>query len=150
MTVSGAPDEQASEIGGLQNTVTNLGASLGTALAGSILFSVLASSLLVSLPNIPGLSEDVQQKATVTLSSGVPIVSDAQLSSALEHTSLTSDQQQAVLKANDDARLRALRASLLGIAIVELLAIFAARRLPKTPMSGPPAAVGEESAPLPS
>ena len=32
VTVSAVPDEQSSEVGGLQNTVTNLGASIGTAL----------------------------------------------------------------------------------------------------------------------
>ena len=32
VTVSSVPDEQSGEVGGLQNTVTNLGASIGTAL----------------------------------------------------------------------------------------------------------------------
>jgi hypothetical protein len=36
VTVSAVSDEQSSEVGGVQNTVTNLGASIGTALAGSI------------------------------------------------------------------------------------------------------------------
>src|SRR5262249_36762479 len=31
VTVSSVPDEQSAEVGGLQNTVTNLGASIGTA-----------------------------------------------------------------------------------------------------------------------
>ena len=34
VTVSAVPDEQSGEVGGLQNTATNLGASLGTALVG--------------------------------------------------------------------------------------------------------------------
>ncbi len=34
--VSAVSDEESSEVGGLQNTMTNLGASLGTALAGSL------------------------------------------------------------------------------------------------------------------
>ena len=34
VTVSSVSDEQSGEVGGLQNTVTNLGASIGTALAG--------------------------------------------------------------------------------------------------------------------
>jgi hypothetical protein len=33
VTVSAVPDEQSPEVGGLQNTATNLGASLGNALA---------------------------------------------------------------------------------------------------------------------
>ncbi|HXZ75403.1 MAG TPA: MFS transporter, partial [Streptosporangiaceae bacterium] len=37
VTVSAVPDEQSGEVGGVQNTVTNLGASIGTALAGAVL-----------------------------------------------------------------------------------------------------------------
>ncbi|MGH9081298.1 MAG: MFS transporter, partial [Acidimicrobiales bacterium] len=37
VTVSAVPDEQSAEVGGLQNTFTNLGASLGTALVGAVL-----------------------------------------------------------------------------------------------------------------
>ena len=39
VTVSAVPDEQAGEVGGLQNTGTQLGASIGTALAGAVLVS---------------------------------------------------------------------------------------------------------------
>ena len=41
VTVSAVPDEQSPEVGGLQNTATNLGAAIGTALAGSILIAAL-------------------------------------------------------------------------------------------------------------
>ena len=41
VTVSAVPDEQSPEVGGVQNAVTNLGASIGTALAGSILIAAL-------------------------------------------------------------------------------------------------------------
>ena len=44
VTVSAVPDEQSGEVGGLQNTGTNLGASIGTALAGAILISALTAS----------------------------------------------------------------------------------------------------------
>src|SRR6478735_4918515 len=37
VTVSAVPDEQSGEVGGIQNTFTNLGASIGTALAGAVL-----------------------------------------------------------------------------------------------------------------
>ena len=40
VTVSAVPDEVSPEVGGLQNTATNLGAAIGTALAGSILISI--------------------------------------------------------------------------------------------------------------
>src|SRR6266581_4810575 len=45
VTVSSVPDEQSAEVGGLQNTVTNLGASIGTALTGAVLIATLTTSL---------------------------------------------------------------------------------------------------------
>src|SRR6478736_2519406 len=47
VTVSAVPDERSGEVGGLQNTATNLGASLGTALAGSVLIGALTTSFFI-------------------------------------------------------------------------------------------------------
>ena len=44
VTVSAVPDSQSGEVGGIQNTVTNLGASIGTALSGAILIAVLTTT----------------------------------------------------------------------------------------------------------
>ena len=49
VTVSAVPDDQSPEVGGVQNTMTNLGASLGTALAGSLLIATLTSAFLVNV-----------------------------------------------------------------------------------------------------
>ncbi len=49
VTVSAVPDDQSAEVGGLQNTATNLGASLGTALAGSLLIAALSTSFLTGI-----------------------------------------------------------------------------------------------------
>jgi hypothetical protein len=81
------------------------------------------------------LSADLKQQATATISQGVSIVSDAQLQTALDATTLTASQQQAVLDANRAARLKALRASLLGIGVVELGALLAMRKMPKSPLA---------------
>ena len=44
VTVSVVPDDESPEVGGVQNTMTNPGASLGTALAGSLLIATLTSA----------------------------------------------------------------------------------------------------------
>ena len=49
------PDEQSAEVGGLQNTVTNLGASIGTALSGAVLISALTASLIAGIQNNPAV-----------------------------------------------------------------------------------------------
>jgi EmrB/QacA subfamily drug resistance transporter len=140
VTVSGAADEQAGEVGGLQNTMTNLGASLGTALAGAILFSALASGLVAGVNDSAALPPEVQQQATVQISKGVSIVSDAQLQQALSQTSLTPEQQAAIVDVNDTARAHAIEASLIGLAIVEAGAILLMRRLPRRSVAEPTAA----------
>ena len=54
VTVSAVPDEQSGEVGGLQNTGTQLGASIGTALAGAMLISALTAVVLQRHPEQPG------------------------------------------------------------------------------------------------
>ena len=84
VTVSAVPTHQSGEVGGLQNTATNLGASLGTALAGSILLSILAASLIAGIRDNPQIPASVQSQASVQLAAGVPFLSDSQAQAALD------------------------------------------------------------------
>ena len=54
VTVSAVSDEEASEVGGVQNTMTNLGISLGTALAGSVLIAAVTSGVPAQHRREPG------------------------------------------------------------------------------------------------
>ena len=84
VTVSAVPDDQSAEVGGLQNTATNLGASLGTALAGSLLIAVLTASFLSGVQQNPAVPAEVAAQANVELAGGIPFISDADLEAALE------------------------------------------------------------------
>lgn len=77
VTVSAVPDELSAEVGGLQNTGTNLGAAVGTALAGSILIGALTASFLTGVEQNSTIPEQVTSQADVQLTSGVPFISDA-------------------------------------------------------------------------
>ena len=81
VTVSAVPDELSPEVGGLQNTARNIGASLGTALAGSVLIASLTASLLTGIQGNPAVPRDIQQRAEVELSGGVPFLSDDDVAS---------------------------------------------------------------------
>ena len=83
VTVSSVPDSQSGEVGGVQNTLTNLGASIGTALAGTVLIAVLTSTFLGTVASDPAVPAAMASKAQVELSAGIPFVSDNDLSSAL-------------------------------------------------------------------
>src|SRR5437660_1141012 len=89
VTVSAVPDEQSGEVGGIQNTVTNLGASIGTALSGAILIAALTSSFLAGVQNNPDVPKDLASQAQVQLSGGAPFMSDKDLQAALDKAGVT-------------------------------------------------------------
>jgi hypothetical protein len=130
VTVSAVPDEQSPDVGGLQNTATQFGASLGTALAGSVLIAAPTASFLSGISNNPAVPPEVASQANVKLSAGVPFVSDAQLESALEKEGVDQKTTQAVVDENEQARVAGLRTALALLALVALIAIFFIRRIP--------------------
>lgn len=130
VTVSAVPDDQSPEVGGLQNTGTNLGASIGTALAGSILIAGLTASFLQGIEQNPAVPASVKSQANVKLAGGVPFISDADLTAALEGAGVSQDASTAIVDVNQQARLDGLRAALVALAAVALLALFFARRIP--------------------
>ncbi|MER6422866.1 MFS transporter [Streptomyces sp. NPDC001137] len=132
VTVSAVPDERSAEVGGVQNAVTNLGSSIGTALAGSVLIAALTSSFLANIEQNPEIPAKVKSEASVELESGVPFLSDAQLKAALDEAGTSTKVTQAALDANADARLDGLRAALAILALTSLLAMFFTHRIPTT------------------
>jgi hypothetical protein len=133
VTVSSVPDEQSSEVGGIQNTASNLGLSVGTALAGAVLIAALTSSFLSGIAGNPAVPKDLSSKAQTELTSGVPFISDADLQKALGDAGVSPTATTAIVDENADARLDALRASLSVLAGLALLALFFSRGLPLAP-----------------
>ena len=130
VTVSAVPDERSPEVGGIQNTVTNLGASFGTALAGSLMIAALTTSFLSNIDNNPAVPAEVSQQAQVQLAAGVPFISDADLSAALSDAGVHPDVADAALAANEDARLDGLRAALAILAVLAAISLFFVPRIP--------------------
>jgi hypothetical protein len=130
ITVSAVADEESAEVGGLQNTVTNLGASIGTALAGAVLISALTSSFLSSIADNPDVPEDLASTAQVELASGIPFISDADLEQALDDAGVDEETAQAIIDQNTEARLAGLRAALSVLAVIALLALFISSGIP--------------------
>jgi hypothetical protein len=130
VTVSAVPDDQSPAVGGLQNTVTQFGASLGTALAGSILITSLTASFLSGIAQNPDVPESVSSQASVELSSGVPFVSDAQLESALVKAGVDAKTTQEIVDVNEHARLDGLRSALALLAIIAMAALLFTKRIP--------------------
>ncbi len=93
VTVSALPDEQSGEVGGLQNTFSNLGLSLGTALAGAVLVSALTASFFAGIQSNPDVPDKLSSKAQTELTSGVPFISDADLGKGRHSTTPASPRR---------------------------------------------------------
>src|SRR5262249_38284017 len=123
VTVSAVPDDESPEVGGIQNTMTNLGASFGTAVAGSIMLAAGASSFVANITANPHIPDRVKENAQTELVSGVPFVSDADLKAALDDAHVSRGTTDAALSAYADARLDGLRSALVILAGLALVAL---------------------------
>ncbi|MFD4294306.1 MFS transporter [Rhodococcus sp. NPDC058505] len=131
VTVSAVPDEKSPEVGGLQNTATNLGASLGTALIGSVLIATLSSSVVAGIETNPAVPVSVQQRASTDLAAGVPFLSDTQLRSSLADAGVPAQTTDEIVAVNADARLEALQVAFALAALITAGALVASRRIPR-------------------
>jgi hypothetical protein len=138
VTVSALPDEQSGEVGGLQNTFSNLGISIGTAFAGAILMSALTDSFLSGIAENPAVPKDLSSKAQVELTSGVPFISDADLEAALKDAGVSGSTATAIVDENAQARLDGLRAVLAVLAVLAIVAFLFSGSLPTTPVGARP------------
>lgn len=136
ITASAFPDSESAEIGGLQNTFTNFGASFGTALVGAVLIGSPTTTFVAGVASNPAVPASVVTAASTSLEAGIPFVSDANLQKHLAATTLTSGAQQAIVDENATARLVGLRAALAVVALVIVVARFFARMLPVESLSG--------------
>ncbi|MGZ4592513.1 MAG: MFS transporter [Actinomycetes bacterium] len=133
VTVSAVPDRLSPEVGGLQNTATNLGAAIGTALAGSILIAALTAAFLNGVEQNPDIPQHVKDKANVELASGIPFMSDADLTAALKEAHTTPAVTEAALEVNNHARVAGLRSALAVLAFIALVGLYFARVIPTHP-----------------
>jgi EmrB/QacA subfamily drug resistance transporter len=131
VTVSSVPDDQAPEVGGIQNTATNLGASLGTALAGALLIAALSSAFLTNIENSDAIPQRVKSDAQVQLSGGVAFISDADLEQALDDAGVHGKTADAAVSAYQEARITGLKSALAILALMDIVALCLTGRIPK-------------------
>ena len=128
--MSSAPPEQTNEAGGLQGTAQNLGASLGTALIGSVLLLGLLNGFNNRIEQNPALSEDVKTQIASATESGIPIVTTEQAHQALLDAGATPAEADAVTADYGNAQLDALKTSMLAVALLAVISVWFTRRLP--------------------
>jgi MFS family permease len=125
--VSASPKELAGDVGALRGVANNVSSALGAAFAGVVAVGILGLAITTAFnrSNLPPALE------TEINFDNINFVSNDQLQVVLGNTSATPAEIEEAVKINEDARLRSLRATFLLIAVISLLSIFPALKLPK-------------------
>ena len=124
--VSASPKEYAGDVGALRGVVNNVSSALGAAFAGVVAVTLLTGALSSSLDR-----STLPPQFNLDNVSRVDFVSDAQLKAVLATTPATPAQVDELMRINQAARISALRSSFLLLALICLVAIFPAMRLPR-------------------
>ncbi|MCC6167011.1 MAG: MFS transporter [Caldilineaceae bacterium] len=141
--VSASPKQLAGDVGALRGTANNLSTAVGTAVAGAMSVALLSLFVTASLSTNALLPPSFQQQVNLD---NINFVSNDDLLEALSETTATSDQAEAAVQINTEARLRALKVSFLVLASIALLAVFPSLGLPNYT----PARIPDEPAQAPA
>jgi EmrB/QacA subfamily drug resistance transporter len=131
VTVSAVPVEKSAEVGGLQNTASQLGASLGTALAGSLLIAALTASFLTGIDQNPNVPQELKDQANVNLAAGAPFISTADAEAQMKEAGVPQDVADEALEQYGASQIAGLRAALAVLALIGVIALFFTGHIPK-------------------
>ncbi len=137
--MSSVSSERSSEVGGLQGTAQNLGASLGTALVGSMLIAALVGNFQQAVLANPALA-NIRDELVTVAEEKANFVSTEQLRGAAEAAGLSTQQIDALVADYENAQIVALKAAFAVVVLFALIALWYVRRLPAAAQAGEPAA----------
>jgi MFS family permease len=135
--MSSVHPSKTNEAGGLQGTAQNLGASLGTALIGSVLIAALTSGLISRVEQNPAVPPPVRAAVAESAEKGIPVVPVADVEQAALDEGLPPDQATALADDYGGAQLDGLKRAIGAIAVIALLSLWFTRRLPGRPLQEP-------------
>jgi Na+/melibiose symporter-like transporter len=128
--MSSVDPAKTNEAGGLQGTAQNLGASLGTALIGSVLIAALTSGFVSRVEENPAVTAPVKERVEQVTQAGIPVVPVDDVEQAALDGGLPSAEAKEIADDYGDAQLQALKRAIGAVAIFALLSLWFTRRLP--------------------
>ena len=126
---SSVPEEDQGAISGVSRSVSNLGSSLGTAIAGSVLVAGIIFGVANKTEDSEVLPPDDKDRVAEAMEGDVSALSDDQVEAQLQGQ--PQEIVDEVVRINADARDRALGFALATVAIIGLLGLGAALLLPR-------------------
>lgn len=125
---SSMPERDQGEISGVSRSVSNLGSSLGTAVAGAVLISALIVGITSLTEASQTLPTNAKERIAAAMEGDVSALSDTQVRAALQGQPPAVVDE--VVRINAEARDRALGWALISIAVVGLIGLGASLLMP--------------------
>ncbi|TXK18963.1 MFS transporter [Homoserinibacter sp. GY 40078] len=125
--LSRAPKELAGDVGAWRGLVHNLSGSVGIAVISVFAVSVLGGLVVSKVDESPVLTPAVVEQVNLD---NINFITNDQLEQTLADTGASGEELAEAVRINEEARLRALQLSLLALAVLALLAIVPATRMP--------------------
>jgi hypothetical protein len=132
------PERDQGEISGVSRSISNLGSSLGTAVAGGALISALILGVTSLTEESQVLPPADKEQIAVALQSQVSTLSDTQVRAALQGQ--PPEIVEEVVRINAAARNRALGVALISMGVGGLIGLGAALLLPANVLPAAPEA----------
>lgn len=124
-----APKEIAGDVGAWRGLVHNISGSVGISVISAVAVTLLGSMILGSIAASAIITPEITDQLNFD---NVDFFTNAQVEDLLiEQTEASSEQIDKAVEINSQARLRSLQISLLILALMALLAIIPAGRMPK-------------------
>lgn len=130
VTMSAVSDAESSEVGGLQGTFQNLGASLGTAVIGSIMIASLTTTFVSDVNGNSQLNEATKNQVNAQSTAGIPIASSAQVKQYALQSGLSENEADTLSSDYKTSQIKSLRTSMFFLTIAALLMLALSRNIP--------------------
>lgn len=114
------PERDASQSGGIQSTMRNIGQAMGVALLGAILLLSITNSVRTNAISNPNISSQVDsQIATLNIDLG----SDKVFEDQIANISMTDSERNELVKIEEQARYNSVRIAYVAGAVIVLLGL---------------------------
>ena len=113
-------ERDASQSGGIQTTMRNVGQAIGVAAIGSVLLFGITANINQAMVSSADVSPEVAQAVS---EKSVTLMSDASFLDAISDIDMTDEEQQELLTVNAKARVDATRTAFIVSAVIVLLAL---------------------------
>jgi MFS family permease len=132
---SAVPEKEESEISGVSRAASNLGGSLGVAVAGAVLMASLIGGLTKGIEASPFIPKSHKADALAAVKKDAQTLSNAQVRALMTKRGDPAREKAAVVVINARARDDALRDAMLAVGVIGLFGYFISFLLPHERLS---------------